>query len=66
MKLVIQAPWRATKDEAMEDQKFLRNLFQLNHSYGYQHHAAGFEDGLNHRADCNIETDNYNIHGAGN
>lgn len=74
MILRIQSPWRPAKireeaeDKAREDQKYLRNLFQLNHSYGLETSPAydenGNVEGYESRATATIEESNYSIHGS--
>lgn len=68
MKLVVRAPWRNTEDEAREDQKFLRNLFQLNHSFSLEGSARYDEDGNQNgkewRAGATVETKDYIISGS--
>lgn len=45
----------------MRDQTELKERFGLVHGFGYQHHVAGFDDGLDHKATATIELDNYDI-----
>ena len=70
MKLRIQCPWhqgktrKEVKAKALEDQKYIRNLFQLKDSYGLESRPYLDDEGrrgYEATATADIEESNYTI-----